>query len=175
MMFTARQPSVTEHHVVQWNVDNAFTVLMTLLPAATKLRPRLCFLHVSVILSTGGEGGLQAGRTPPGQAGRPPPPGQAGRTPPDQAGRTPLGQAGRTPPRARQGEPPLGQAGRTPPRARQGEPPLGQAGRTPPGPGSENPPWARQGEPPRKQTPEYGLRAAGTHPTGMHSCSSVFC
>ena len=34
---------------------------------------------------------------------------------------------------------------------------------TPPGPG---PP------PPRKQTPAYGLRAAGTHPTGMHSCSS---
>ena len=25
--------------------------------------------------------------------------------------------------------------------------------------------------PPRKQTPEYGLRAAGAHPTGMHSCS----
>ena len=24
--------------------------------------------------------------------------------------------------------------------------------------------------PPRKQTPAYGLRAAGTHPTGMHSC-----
>ena len=24
--------------------------------------------------------------------------------------------------------------------------------------------------PPRKQTPAYGQRAAGTHPTGMHSC-----
>ena len=24
--------------------------------------------------------------------------------------------------------------------------------------------------PPGKQTPAYGLRAAGTHPTGMHSC-----
>ena len=24
--------------------------------------------------------------------------------------------------------------------------------------------------PPRKQTPAYGLREAGTHPTGMHSC-----
>ena len=24
--------------------------------------------------------------------------------------------------------------------------------------------------PPQKQTPAYGLRAAGTHPTGMHSC-----
>ena len=25
--------------------------------------------------------------------------------------------------------------------------------------------------PPRKQTPAYGQRAAGTHPTGMHSCN----
>ena len=24
--------------------------------------------------------------------------------------------------------------------------------------------------PPRLQTPEYGQRSAGTHPTGMHSC-----
>ena len=32
-------------------------------------------------------------------------------------------------------------------------------GRHPPGPDT-----------PRKQTPAYGLRAAGTHPTGMHSC-----
>ena len=55
---------------------------------------------------------------------------------------------------------------------------------TPPGwrtpPDGEPPPrWRtpRDGEPPRmenpppgKQTPAYGLRAAGTHPTGMHSC-----
>ena len=27
---------------------------------------------------------------------------------------------------------------------------------------------------PRKQTPAYGQRAADTHPTGMHSCSSIF-
>ena len=34
------------------------------------------------------------------------------------------------------------------------------------------PPPTRQTPPPRagKQTPAYGLRAAGTHPTGMHSC-----
>ena len=32
---------------------------------------------------------------------------------------------------------------------------------TPPGPGT----------PPGLQTPEYGQRSAGTHPTGMHSCS----
>ena len=49
----------------------------------------------------------------------------------------------------------------------------------PPRPGSpphldQTPPWTRQTPPgsdtPRKQTPAYGLRAAGTHPTGMHSC-----
>ena len=34
--------------------------------------------------------------------------------------------------------------------------------RTPPGPG---PPAPRE-----QQTPEYGQRSAGTHPTGMHSC-----
>ena len=28
--------------------------------------------------------------------------------------------------------------------------------------------------PPQKQTPAYGLRAASTHPTGMHSCSKSF-
>ena len=39
---------------------------------------------------------------------------------------------------------------------------------TPPGPG-ETPP-RDQPDPPGKQTPAYSLRAAGTHPTGMHSC-----
>ena len=29
------------------------------------------------------------------------------------------------------------------------------------------------GPPPGKQTPAYGQRAAGTHPTGMHSCFRV--
>ena len=45
----------------------------------------------------------------------------------------------------------------------------------PPGPGTPprtrhntTPPQTRH--PPGKQTPAYGLRAAGTHPTGMHSC-----
>ena len=43
---------------------------------------------------------------------------------------------------------------------------------TPPGttPQEQTPPPTR---PPRKQTPAYGLRAAGTHPTGMHSCSFI--
>ena len=29
--------------------------------------------------------------------------------------------------------------------------------------------------PPGKQTRAYGLRAAGTHPTGMHSCVQFLC
>ena len=42
-------------------------------------------------------------------------------------------------------------------------------GRHPPGPGRPpHPP--DQADPPGKQTPAYGLRTAGTHPTGMHSC-----
>ena len=87
------------------------------------------FLHVSVILSTGGV--LQAGRSPPTRAGWVnPPPSQAGRTP--RARQTPPGPG--RPPRARQ----------TPP-ARLGEPPPGQAD-TPPGPG--RPPRARQTQPP---------------------------
>ena len=32
------------------------------------------------------------------------------------------------------------------------------------------PPWTMYPLPPGKQTPAYGLRAAGKHPTGMHSC-----
>ena len=40
---------------------------------------------------------------------------------------------------------------------------------TPPG---ADPPWSRH--PPRKQTATYGQRAAGTHPTGMHSCWLVY-
>ena len=42
---------------------------------------------------------------------------------------------------------------------------------TPLGPG--RPPGTRQ-TPPGKHTPAYGLRAAGTHPTGMHSCLLFF-
>ena len=45
---------------------------------------------------------------------------------------------------------------------------------TPPGadtpsPRSRHPPHTQE-QTPRKQTPVYGQRAAGTHPTGMHSC-----
>ena len=41
----------------------------------------------------------------------------------------------------------------------------------------ENPPRWRtprmENPSPGKQTPAYGLRAAGTHPTGMHSCIPI--
>ena len=48
----------------------------------------------------------------------------------------------------------------------------------PPGsttPWEQTPPGSRPPEqtPPGKQTPAYGQRAAGTHPTGMHSCSKI--
>ena len=64
--------------------------------------------------------------------------------------------ARQTPPRP--GRPPG--PGRCPPPPGPGRPP--RPGRHPPG-------WGRH--PPGKQTPAYGLRAAGTQPTGMHSCS----
>ena len=49
-------------------------------------------------------------------------------------------------------------------------------GQTSPPPGADTPPRVRHTHPrtkytpPRKQTPTYGQRGAGTHPTGMHSC-----
>ena len=60
-------------------------------------------------------------------------------------------------------------------------PPLGAdtpGADTPPGthpPQEQTPPQSRHPStrhppPPRKQTAAYGQRAAGTHPTGMHSC-----
>ena len=63
-------------------------------------------------------------------------------------------------PGTRQTHPPLDQPDT--PRTRQTPPPQDQADPTPPP--------QDQADPPGKQTPAYGLRAAGTHPTGMHSC-----
>ena len=64
----------------------------------------------------------------------------------------------------------------TPPPDQINHPP-DQAYHSPLGPGIPPPPRTRQTTPPgpgrpppQKQTPAYGLRAAGTHPTGMHSC-----
>ena len=52
----------------------------------------------------------------------------------------------------------------TPPPPGPGSPPWDQVHPSPPGPGTP---------PPRLQTPEYGQRSAGTHPTGMHSCLNL--
>ena len=92
----------------------------------------------------------------PPRSGRPP---GSGRPPPDQA--DPPGP-GRHPPWSRQTPPGPG---------RHMQPP--GPGRHPWGPGRHHPQTRHPpgpGNPPRKQTPAYGLRAAGTHPTGMHSC-----
>ena len=53
------------------------------------------------------------------------------------------------------------------------EPPMSR----PPPRDQTHTPGADTTPPPGKLTPEYGLRAAGTHPTGMHSCSQFlsFC
>ena len=75
-------------------------------------------------------------------------------------------RTGRHPPRTRQTSP-WDQAD-TPPRPGRLSPP--GPGRHPPGPGRHPRPPQDQAGPPGKQTPAYGLRAAGTHPTGMHSC-----
>ena len=94
-------------------VLSSFPVIIT---GRNEVVAKVMFLHVCVILFTGGVSGQG---DPPRQGEPPPPPPDQADTPPDQA---------------------------------------------------DTPPRTRQTPPPRKQTPEYGLRAAGTHPTGMHSC-----
>ena len=83
-----------------------------------------------------------------------------------------------TPPWDHQADPPRDQADTPPdqadppPRIRQTTPPRDQADPPRP-PGRHPPPRTRQTPtptPPGKQTAAYGLRTAGTHPTGMHSC-----
>ena len=58
----------------------------------------------------------------------------------------------------------------TPPWTRQTTPPTRQTPLTRQTPWTrQTPPWDQADYPPGKQTPAYGLRAAGTHPTGMHA------
>ena len=112
-----------------------------------------------------GGGGLpqcMLGCHPPDQADPP-----RSDTPLDQ---TPLGQGrpplrpGRHPPQDQADTPP--RPGRSPRPGRQSPPnPISP----PPTQPSSQPP-RDQADPPREQTPAYSLRAAGTHPTGMHSC-----
>ena len=89
--------------------------------------------------------------------------GSPGRESPPGQGEYPLDQG--EPPRTRENQP---RPGRTP-RTRQTPP---RPGRHPP-PDQADTPQTRQ-TPPGEQTPEYGLRAAGTHPTGMHSCLFIW-
>ena len=111
-------------------------------------------VFTGVCLSTGG--GVSASV----HAGMPDPPGTRQETPPPSPlprdlAETPLGP-----------DPPG--PGRHPPD--QADTP--QTRQTPPRPGRHPPP--DQAHPPGKQTPAYGLRAAGTHPTGMHSSFSKY-
>ena len=110
---------------------------------------KVLFLHLSVILFTGGVclsacWDTPREQTPPGadtpQSRQPP----QSRHPP-----------GADTPRSR--HPP---GADTPPRSRH--------------PPEQTPPGSRHPPPPRKQTPAYGLQAAGTHPTGMHYCLDIF-
>ena len=126
----------------------AYPNVWTLLPAATKLGQGNVFTGVCDSVHRGGS---LAGRRPPGRE-NPTPPGQG--EPPWQG--DPPGQ----------GEPPSRE---TPPG--QGEPPHGQGEP----PSRETPPAGRppgEGRTPRagRTPPAYGQWAAGTHPTGMHSC-----
>ena len=104
-------------------------LVVMLITGRNEVVAKVMFLHVSVILLTGGvsrQAPPGPGR-PPGQ-GEPPPPGPGnppGPGPPPGTRQTP--QAERTAPRD-------------------------------------------QADPPGNQTAAYGQWAAGTHPTGMHSC-----
>ena len=73
-----------------------------------------------------------------------------------------------TPPRTWHTTPPPPGPDTPPPPQPDTPPPLTR--HTPPGADTTPPDQAPIPPPPGKQTPAYGLRAAGTHPTGMHSC-----
>ena len=140
---TCRRPSNDLNNTYN-NINTGMTLIILFLPAATKLGQGNIFTGVR--LSTGGRGSasVHAGIYPPG--------------PDPLAAHRPWEQ---TPPWSR--HPP----GADPPRRRH----------HPPGPdppvstplGADTPP--DQTPTPGKQTPAYGQRAVGTHPTGMHSCS----
>ena len=118
---------------------------------------KVIFLNLSFILFTGG------GCLPQCMLGYHPPE-QTLTTPPEQ---TPPGAD--TPPQSRPPEqtplPPGADTpgSRHPPRSRP--------------PGADTPPRSRHHHPPPpgEQTPAYSQRAAGTHPTGMHSFYKIIC
>ena len=88
---------------------NSFEILTTILFAGdiftgrNEVVAKVLFLHVCVILFTGG---VSPGRPPRDLAGRTPPPDLAGRTPPDLAGRPPTRDLAGRPPRDLAGRPP---------------------------------------------------------------------
>ena len=133
-----------------------------LLPAATKLGQGNIF--TGVCLSTEGEGCL-----PQCMLGYTPGPGRPPREQTPRTRQTPPGP-GRHPPQSRH-HPPLRYQADTPLPWDQADTPPG-TGRHPP---EQRPPGSRHHPPtPGKQTSAHSQRAAGTHPTGMHSsCEQV--
>ena len=132
---------------------------MLVITGRNEVVAKVIFLHLSVIHSVhrGGVASVHAGipspweQTPP-ELGYHPPPEQTPTHPP------PWEQ---TPPQSRPPRPDT-------PHSR--HPPWEQTPQTRHPPREQTPP-EQTPPPPGKQTPAYGLRAAGTHPTGMHSCS----
>ena len=123
---------------------------------------KVIFLQACVKNCPQGEGGgclpqCMLGYTPPGP-GTPP----WSRPPKAEPPRPSTPPGADTPPPTRPGTHPPPGPGTPPPQP--GTPPLEQ---TPPRPGTHT---RGADPPPGKQTAVYGQRAAGTHPTGMHSC-----
>ena len=107
-----------------WNALS-YILAVSVITGRNEVVAKVIFLHLSVILFTGGH---VCGRTPPSQ------------TPRQQTNPRSIHPSGSRP--------------------LPGSRPLG----------SRHPPPQTRHHPPRKQTPAYGQRAAGMHPTGMHSC-----
>ena len=131
---------------------------LTIITGRNEVLAKVIFLHLSVIHSV--HGGIPDQAPPPGP-GTPSPPGP-GIPPGTRYTPQPGTPRDQVPPRDKAHPPgtkntPLGRG--TPPGTRH----------TPLGPGT-HPPGTRHTPPPEQQTPKYGQRLAGTHPTGMHSC-----
>ena len=119
------------HHIKNLNNSGVWIIFT----GRNEVVAKVMFLHMSVILLTGGV----SGEPPPGPGRPPPPPPGTRQTPPPRPGRNTPGP------------------GRHHSLPDQGGTPPDQADTTSP--------------PPGKKTAAYGQWAAGTHPTGMHSCA----
>ena len=161
LYFTMAEPK-QRYLVSGYNIMHIFT-------GCNEGMAKVIFLHLFVILYMGGFY-LNAcwDTNPPGPGKHPPGSDQTpGRPSPLDQADPPQDQT--PPPPPRPGRPP--QIRHTPrirhhhPWIRHHHPPPPRPDTLPPRSGTTSP---------GKQTPAYGLRAAGTHPTGMHSCYSVF-